>query len=396
MRTLTPTSNGGAPAHLTHDRPLANRPPAPPALKTAAGQLQGPFVFAQTVARYVLRVRPCVRAELEHWRAMAAEIPDPVLREHAHASLGKLGNIEGAALFATLAPAAQRPHAIRALVAYQSAYNYLDTLSEQPSADPVNNADELHQALLIALHPSAAHADYYRHNPRRADGGYLTGLLDACRSTLGGLPSFATVAPAARAAAARIVDFQALNLTAPRAGSDPLQNWASEQTPAGSGVAWWESAAAAGSSLAVHALIAAAADPHLQAADVASIEAAYFPWVGALHSLLDSLVDRREDAELAQRSLLGYYPSPTAAARGLCSLARHARETLQSLPDGRAHEVILTAMCSYYLSAPQCHTAESQAIARALSRDLGAPLDLALALFGAKRLAAKLTFGSYT
>jgi hypothetical protein len=44
------------------------------------------------------------------------------------------------------------------------------------------------------------------------DGGYLTAILDACRHAVAGLPSFGAVAPTVRGAAARIVDFQALNL----------------------------------------------------------------------------------------------------------------------------------------------------------------------------------------
>jgi tetraprenyl-beta-curcumene synthase len=391
MSTATQRRNGHSPAHTTESVVVL------PARHSATlvERLELSAVFAGTVVRYLLRVLPCVRSELGHWRARAAEIPDPVLRGHAQASLRKRGNIEGAALLATLAPAAHRRRTVRALVAYQTAYNYLDTLSEQPSADPVVNAEELHQALLIALHPTAGHPDYYRYNQQRADGGYLTAIVDVSRDALRGLPSYAAVAPTARAAAGRIVDFQALNLSKPRRAYDALQRWANEETPAGSGVTWWETAAAAGSSLAVHALIAAAADPQLRAADVAATERAYFPWIGALHSLLDSLVDRREDHEHAQRSLLGYYLSPAAAAIELSSLALRARRATQDLPARHHHLVILIAMCSYYVSAPQCETPEGRVISAALTRALGMPLSLAILLFRTRRLAATLTCGSY-
>ena len=240
------------------------------------------------------------------------------------------------------------------------------------------------------------HPDYYRHNPQREDGGYLAAIVDACRGALLQLPSYSTVAAAARAAAGRIVEFQALNLTVPSHGYDALETWALDRTPAGSGVAWWETAGAAGSSLAVHALIAAAADPDLEAVDVTVIDRAYFPRIGGLHSLLDSLVDRREDAKHAQRSLLGCYASPTAAALALSSLALRGRGAIEGLPNRCAHEVIQTAMCSYYLSAPQCYTAEAQTITRSLTQALGVPLQVATMLFRMRRLAAALTFGSYT
>jgi tetraprenyl-beta-curcumene synthase len=397
MRTVIHAINGSAPAARTKSVVVLTRQSRRPA--GAAELLRLGHVFTEIVARYLLRVLPVVHSELGYWRARVADIPDPILRGHAWASLLKQGNIEGAALFATLAPPAQRPATVRALVAYQSAYNYLDTLSEQPSGDPVNNADQLDQALLVALGRGgfgSPHVDYYQHNPQRSDGGYLRELVDSCRNALAGLPSFAAVAPRARAAAGRIVDFQALNLSNPHRGHDPLQSWAVEATPPGSAVAWWETAASAGSSLAVHALIAAAADPRLHPEDALRIEGVYWPWIGALHSLLDSLVDHREDAELGQRSLLGYYPTPANAAIGLSSLAMRAQGALECLPNRHEHQVIMTAMCSYYLSAPECYTARAQTIAHALTGILGTPLSVALVMFRARRLAATMTLGSYT
>jgi tetraprenyl-beta-curcumene synthase len=352
--------------------------------------------FSATVARYLLLVLPSATSELALWRNRAAEIPNAKLRHHALQALRKRGNIEGAALFATLAPAAHRGRTIRALVAYQSAYNYLDALSELPSDDPIANGEQLHQALLTALHPDAEHPDYYARNRDCGDGGYLTTIVDTCRSAVAGLPSFAAVAPLARAAAGRIVDFQALNLNERQGGHDALQRWATEATPANSGLAWWETVAAAGSSLAVHALIAASADAHLDASEAREIDRAYFPWIGALHSLLDSLVDRDEDHQRGQRSLLGYYHAPAQTAIHLGSLARRARTATERLPDSHAHRVMLTAMCSYYLSAPQCYTAEAQTITRSLTRALGVPLQVAIALFRVRRLATAVTFGSYT
>lgn len=339
---------------------------------------------------------PSASSELALWRGRAARIPNAKLRHHALAALAKRGNIEGAALFATLAPAVHRRRAIRALVAYQSAYNYLDALSELPSDDPIANGEQLHQALLTALHPDAEHPDYYARNPDRGDGAFLTMMVDTCRSAVAGLPSFAAIAPLARAAAGRIVDFQALNLNERQGGHDALQQWASEATPASSGLQWWETAAAAGSSLAVHALIAASADPRLDAWEAREVDRAYFPWIGALHSLLDSLVDRDEDHERGQRSLLGYYQSPAQTAIRLGSLAGRATTQTERLPEPHAHRVMLTAMCSYYLSAPQCRAAEVQAIARSLTEALGVPLHVAIALFRVRRLATAATFGPYT
>ncbi|HEY2570872.1 MAG TPA: DUF2600 family protein [Solirubrobacteraceae bacterium] len=351
--------------------------------------------FAEVVLGYLLHVLPSARRELSLWRTAAARIPDPVLRRTAEESLLKRGNIEGAALFATLAPRAHRRGAVRALVAFQTAYNYLDALSEHPSEDPLANAARLHQALLCAVQPGAAHCDYYAHNPDREDGGYLLLLLDACRRALAGLPSFSAVAPAARAAAARIVDFQTLNLPAQDGGHDALRRWALEASPDGSQLQWWEAAAAGGSSLAVHALIAAAASPGLERSEARRLHALYFPWAGALHSLLDSLVDRDEDRSAGYACLLDHYRSPDDAAARLQALAGGALDAAAGLGRPERHRVILIAMCSYYLSAPECDTDESRAIGEALRRTLGVALSVALLLFRARRLASRLVGEPY-
>ena len=104
-----------------------------------------------------------------------------------------------------------------------------------------------------------------------------------------------------------------------------MKSWAHESRPKGGELEWWETAAGAGSSLAVHALIAAAAAPGLGATDDArDIGGAYYPWGGAAHSLLDSLVDREEDTGRGQRSLLDYYAMPAHAADRL-TVAREPR-----------------------------------------------------------------------
>ncbi|MHB8241308.1 MAG: DUF2600 family protein [Solirubrobacteraceae bacterium] len=355
-----------------------------------------PRAFIQTVTRCVFGILPQASAELEYWRGKAAQIPNANLREAARESLVKRGNIEGAALFATLVPAVDRATAVNALVAFQTAYNYLDTLAELPSDDPIANGDQLHRALVSAVSPGCPHGDYYAHHPDRDDGGFLVAVLDECRDALVDLPSFPALATTLRAAAERIASFQSMNLSETQGDDVALRRWATEVTPARCGLQWWEVAASAGSSLAVHALIASAADRGLDAQDANAIELAYFPWIGVLHSLLDSLVDRREDRMRAQRNLLDYYQSPTQAAIRLASLAERARAATASLPRPCTHRVIATAMCSYYLTAPEGEEGEARAVARGLTRALGAPLSVAIAMFRARRAFHRLTNRTYT
>ncbi|MGC2372662.1 MAG: DUF2600 family protein, partial [Solirubrobacteraceae bacterium] len=272
---------------------------------------------------------------------------------------------------------------------FQAAYNFLDILGEQPSADPVADGRRLHEALLYALDPAAAPLDWYEHHPQRDDGGYLRGVLDGCRAELANLPSYATVAPSARTAAARIVAFQSLNLSESQGSHEALEQWAREATPPGAGLQWWETAAAAGSSLGVHVLLAAAAEQRLDAREVAALDRAYFPWIGGLHSLLDNLIDKREDEAAGHRSLVEYY-GPRRSAQRMRWLARQATQMAHELPRNRRHLVILAAMIGNYLSSAEAQGEELSPVSESVLGTVGALKRPTMLIFKLRRLATHL------
>ncbi len=356
--------------------------------------LRTELVFGATVQRYLTSILPLVRRETAYWRAKAREIPDPVLRSRAIEGLSKRGNLEGAALFAVLAPRSHRRETVRALVSFQTAYNYLDTLAEQASTDPIANGRQLHQALLVALDPVARQPDYYALHPQRDDGGFLSAIVDTCRSALATLPSYAAVSAICSAAAARIVAFQSLNLTEPQGGHKELERWARTRTPEDSGLDWWQAAGAEGSSLAVHVLIATAADPDVRLRDAEAIEAAYFPWICALHSLLDSLVDVAEDERAGQRNLLSYHASTAQAAGAMKALAQRATDATCGLPNELQHRVILTAMVSSYISSSEASTPYARVIAASVAGPVGPLLPSALRLFKIRRALTRVSGGA--
>jgi tetraprenyl-beta-curcumene synthase len=349
------------------------------------------YAFLRASLRYWLSVFPRVRRELARWRRRVAEIGDPALRSLALEALGKRGNIEGAAAFAAFVPRRRRAAAVQALTAFQAAYNYADTLAEQPSEDPVANGRRLHEALLAALDPHAEQRDYYEHNPHRDAGGYMDEMIERCRAALATLPSYAPVAPAARAAAQRIVECQSLSLGERARARVELSRWAREHAPVGETLAWWETVAAGGSSLGVYVLIALAADSATDPCEVAAIESTYFPWIGALHSLLDSLVDCAEDAEIGQLSLVGCYASPADAAARLGTIATQAARRAQELPGGEWHGALVAAMAGHYLSAPQASAPEAATIASNAGAAMGALAGPILVMFRVRHLAARLT-----
>jgi tetraprenyl-beta-curcumene synthase len=357
--------------------------------------------FACAAFSYWLTVFPRVCLHIGRWKRLAGRIPDPVLRRLAIAALmEKRGNIEGAAAFAAFVPARRRGKVTRALSAFQAAYNLLDMLGEQPSADPVLDGERLHSGLLWALgwpaatpkegesDPGVERLDWYEHHPQREDGGYLDALLTECRNAFSRLPCYAKAAPAARAAAERIVAFQSLNLSESQGDHTALERWARAATPPGAGLQWWETAAAAGSSLGVHALIAAGADPHLDGRTVELLECAYFPWIGGLHSLLDNLIDKHEDEAAGHRSLVEYY-GPQRAAQRMRWMAEQATLVARELPHSRRHSVILAAMIGNYLSTPEAHSPQLVPVTEAVLATTGTLARPTMLVFELRRLPSR-------
>jgi tetraprenyl-beta-curcumene synthase len=350
--------------------------------------------FAAAASRYWLGVFPLVGRELRHWRHLAHQIPDPVLRQLALVTQRyERGNLEGAAAFAVLVPHGQRERVVRALVAFQAAYDYVDTLAEQPSTDPQANGRQLHLALLTALDPAGDHADYYEHACGDRDNGYMRNLIDTCRSAFGALPSQASVAEPALRAARRMIAYQSLNHGAHTDTRRALARWAAGLTPAGTGLRWWETAAGAASSLTVFALIAAAAQPVLHAGEAAATESAYFPWIGALHVLLDSLIDRGDDLDAGHHSLVDHYASAEEAASRLATIASGALRATDVLPKSIQHATILAGMTSFYLSAPAVGAPAAIPAAQRVLDTMGALTTPTMAVLRARRTAGRLLTG---
>jgi hypothetical protein len=137
----------------------------------------------------------------------------------------------------------------------------------------------------------------------------------------------------------------------------------------------------------VLALIASAAEPKLRKSEVRDVENAYFPWIGSLHSLLDSLVDHDEDLAVEGRALVGYYSSPTEAAARMRKIARESLRRAAALPGGRHHALILAAMTSFYIC--EIHRSASphaQLVAPSVLDAIGGLAAPTMAILGVRRL----------
>ena len=341
------------------------------------------YVTSALVA-YERSVLPLVRAELRRWEASAVAIPDPDLRAAALSALREKGrNAEATAVFAILAPRAHRARALRAMTAVQIAIDYLDSLGEAEVDDQLADGLALHGAIADAVSPDPPTGDWYRHHPQSEDGGYLAAVVGACRGEVMGLPARGVVTPALTRAARRCGEGQSHTHAAARTGVGGLEAWAREQ-PAAPGYLWWEVAAGASSSVAVHALLAAAADRSTTAGRAESIDALYFPPVGALTVLLDDLVDREDDLEAGEHNYLGYYTGERQAADRIGLLAERARAATKDMPGGRRHRAILAGVAGFYLSGPANRSGYARPIRERLLQSLDSvwPIMLALRLRG--------------
>lgn len=344
--------------------------------------------FTIAAVQYWLSVWPAARGHIRCWRARVRSAPDHVIRAHVLETLAqKWTNVEGAVAFAVLTPPVRRARATSMLVTWQTIYDLADTLSEHTDS-PRADSYQLHQALISAVESHPRRIDFYAHHPSRGDGGCLQAIVDAARHDWTMLPGYAGTAEHTIAAAERIACYQALHHGS-RHGHGELAAWADTQTPSGTGLLWWETSAAASSSLPALAMIAAAADSGISAIQAATIYEAYWPWIGALHTLLDSLIDMQEDAAAGQRGLLDYADSTQTAAR-MTRLANAAVNRAARLPSGRQHTILLAGMTCLYLSAPEAHLPRAQSTTAAVLATVGAITRPAIAILRLRRAAAQL------
>jgi tetraprenyl-beta-curcumene synthase len=328
-----------------------------PGHRVLAGRGGSLRLFASAARGYWLGVFPAARSAQRRLHAAAASIPDPMLRSDALVChIDKRSNSEGLAALALLVPAERRAPIARSLVAYQLMLDYLDEVSERPSADPVANGLRLHSAFEVALDPRAEHHDYYELAEAGDDGGYLTELIETVRAPLADLPSYEAVRPVLLRQARLCKESQALNHALRFAPvEDRIGDWAARtavEEELDQTFEWWELlAAAAASSLNIGALLTLAAKPNATEAAARAVESAYFPWASGLNALLDSLVDLDEDPPDASHLLR--YSSLEAAAGRLEMIATGARARLSSLPEGEMHAAILAAMGALYLARPE-------------------------------------------
>jgi tetraprenyl-beta-curcumene synthase len=307
-------------------------------------------VLARAVGRELAWALPSVADEVRVWRAIAEGIPDVRIRERALSALaGKRGHTDGAALFGIL-PRERNPHLLRLLTAYEIMWDFLDSVNESALSVGQINGRQLHLALIDALDPRRPISDYYLYHPWSQDGGYLRALVDVCRAACQSLPSYERVRGVVVREATRAQVLALNHDPDPTCRDEALRAWAKSEFPSGHDAVWFELSGAASASLTIHVLLALSAEPECVEADLVCAQSVYFPWISAATTMLDSYVDRAEDAVNGDHSYIAHYRTPEFAAERVRELIRRCFCEIRALPAGEQHALIVACMTAMYLS----------------------------------------------
>jgi len=319
---------------------------------------------------FLRSIVPRAARALAEIRVLAEIIPDDRLRHEALASIdGKAFHVAGAAILATFLPSAAADHYIHIVVPLETIYDYLDNLCDRhPEVAPDAYA-VLHQAIADALDPSAPTRNYYAKGPFGDDGDYLHRLVVRTQQALRRLADHDLLLERFREAATLYGEMQTYKHHPAGERERLLTSWFELHRARFPTLEWQEFASAAGSQFQVYAPLYLLFAGRIDALD--RCYEAYFPAVAALHVLLDSFVDRDEDAAHAELNFASVYGDPAILRERAAHLANSARRAFATLPDAKVHGFVLRVMTLFYLTHPNVYAQQLDAQALALLRAIG-------------------------
>lgn len=307
----------------------------------------------QLMYRMYKYVLPEVNLALDGWRQQAEHIPDPELRKQAIASITtKQFHCQGGAVYA-IANLSQRQVLIPLIVAFQTISDYLDNLCDRStSLDPLDFR-QLHQSMLDAIDPDAPLHDYYAYRDEREDGDYLKCLVETCQSCIRQLPAYDQVSGHVRELVGLYCDLQVYKHIRHDQREPQLLDWWAQYEDQHPSLQWNEFAAATGSTLGMFMLFVSASDQAMPAALADEIKQTYFPYICALHILLDYLIDQEEDRAGGDLNFCHYYGSVEQTFERIDWIASQSRLVADQLPSNFFHLMIIEGLLALYLSDPK-------------------------------------------
>lgn len=421
---------------------------APPVIAQVVSQELGAIITEWSVYfSMARRIFPLAKRQLRLWEHRARSIPNPELRRQALASIHKKSfHSVGGAVFALL----NRPgmeDLIKAVVAIQTISDYLDNLCDravfwnpvsgcsalETAAQGFSSSMKLHEAMLCAVDPERPMGNFYSQYPAQDDGGYLMQLAATSQEVLTRPENYSAVKPLATFLTRLYSEMQSIKHLSPGIRDTLMEQWfalySGKKLPDDAAVyklssgqpgfavgnlehsapacfvtnfacqvgslKWWEFGAAAGSTLAIFALIAYAsldgsggrrsgsgggqgsgAIGHKQSGRRSGhcIACAYFPPVCALHILLDYFIDQEEDRESGDLNFVSYYDSAGDAVDALNRFTCVSLEMTRNLPESWFHKAVIRGLLAMYFSDSKVRSCGLGSFANQLTTLSGARL----------------------
>lgn len=299
---------------------------------------------------YIVHTLPRVKKLLHRWETEACRCEDPELRKQALASLQhKAFHCQGGAVY-SVSCGQLKDTTLRLIIAYQTICDYLDNLCDRAGSTDEKAFERLHRSLFDALAPGSESGDYYAFYPYRGDGGYLLKLVNECRFCIEQLPAYSAVYPELITLAQWYADLQVKKHLALDCREQVLREWAEQNLTAYPGVLWQEFAAASGSTLAVFALFALAANGIADRKSRDQILQAYFPWICGLHILLDYYIDQEEDRRGGDLNFTFYYASRDEMLNRFRIFINQSCTAAALLPSAVFDGTVVQGLLAMYLS----------------------------------------------
>jgi tetraprenyl-beta-curcumene synthase len=327
---------------------------------------RGPGTLIELL-RFLRVVVPLSAAALAEIRERAEQIPDPLLRREALASADrKAYHVAGGCILANfLEPQAARRY-VAVVAPLETIYDYLDNLCDRHPAVGVDAYPVLHDAIADALDPNAPLRNYYAKGPAGDDGGYLAWLVLRTQDALGNVPHLDALLPHFARAATLYGEMQTNKHYPPGERETRCIAWYERYRDRYGDIDWHEFASAAGSQFHVYGPLFEAFAGRREA--IARAYDAYFPYVSALHVLLDAFIDQAEDREHGELNLARVYGGAAALQSRARTLFGQAKARFAQLPGERAHRFVLDVMTLFYLSHPKIAAQGLESEARGLLR----------------------------
>lgn len=324
------------------------------------------------IAKFVKDVWPEVDCRLNEYKDLLQSGEDTVVAQQALSSIkNKRFHAIGGSVY-SLYPEVDLRNTVKFIVSLQTISDYLDNLCDRAGVFDELSFKQLHLAMLEAVDPSLTLSDYYLYYPQKSDNGYLKTLVGECRNQVAKLPSYSLVKERIK----QLVELYSGLQTYKHLGSDireeKLTSWANAYLKEYPGINCWEFSAATGSTLGMFLLFAAAHNPKLNGAEADSIYSAYFPWISALHILLDYYIDSEEDKETGDLNFTNYYKTLDHCEQRLSYFIDRSVEQCLKLSHPDFHLTVIRGILAMYLTDPKAFSQQNMRITRKLIRKGGA------------------------